>query len=756
MNDLRSLEGVGQLLSQKLNQNHKHKLKPRHRSTNSATMQSIISTPTPTSNTTPITDYFPPPIAQLLSNNIHNGYYKPLPSKPHPLVKSHSDFIRNDLLHTLSYDDIDDNEHEHEDEDEEDEITAYDGYVEADNESLDTVDSIETAAEYQLQPYNHQQQTHCVVLDLPEIAELHHTKTARRSNSELVIPPPIMVSRDSQEERERTVSPTPMAAHTHDFYESINPKLSISAPPPPPLAPLLIEKSYSTGIDAHHEGLFISLDEVDQHGPEHEQEQQRRHEQEEESMVSVTNTTWSEHMAILNYADDDEMDDDLPLFNVRGDYMEYKSAKQKSAFNNIGNGASGIVRKAFHYQSCQMVAIKQCRSKQQHELDAFIKECRLYGEFAGNENIVDILEYGRDIQDGDLMMALEYMDLGSTDKLKIDEIFSLRQRELVVGHIIFNVLKALRDLHKNLYVHNDVKPGNILCNKYGEVKLSDFGTVCKLQSNAAYLTKNNGTQKYQSPEKLTKCPKYNTKSDVWSVGVTAYELIFGGNAHQSTGNCNELSYINQFRSHKNLLVASKHKLSANCCDFINQCLTFDENQRPSVEQLLHHKWFAKEIKSTPLLQKWPWRKEVNLLTATGGRHRDDDEKLVLTSPESASCASPCSLQRRRSFFDLTQHPNYNEDLLFMISALIIHYSTQSVNLSPKHLMSDAETEPLSRRRSGHWTSGRNGDYYSDDERIANIAHCALCSKEMVVERIRVTVAYIKSRLNKAEISRIDS
>ena len=205
----------------------------------------------------------------------------------------------------------------------------------------------------------------------------------------------------------------------------------------------------------------------------------------------------------------------IDIMNLKEDFMEYQS-EQKDAFNNIGNGASGIVRKAFHFRSCKMVALKQCRSKQRHETKAFINEARIYQRFEDNENITNILGFGKDKENGNLMMAMEYMDLGSADSLNIhsDVRLTMEMKELCVGHIILNTLYALNTVHRDRFVHNDIKPANILTNKYGEVKLSDFGTIGRLKDKGNQrLTKNCGTQRYQSPEKMIKQPiSYTTKT----------------------------------------------------------------------------------------------------------------------------------------------------------------------------------------------------------------------------------------------------
>eukprot|EP01084_Bolivina_argentea_P099937 179564_1 len=144
-------------------------------------------------------------------------------------------------------------------------------------------------------------------------------------------------------------------------------------------------------------------------------------------------------------------DDCDPLMLKTDDFMEYTSSK------NIGFGASGVVKKAFHFSSCKMLAIKKARSTQPNKLLAFQKEAYLYNEFSDNPYIVDIIGFGKGHKNNELLMALEYMDLGSCKSLNIDTaIEDIAQRELVVGHIAFNVLYALQGVHDRLYVHNDV------------------------------------------------------------------------------------------------------------------------------------------------------------------------------------------------------------------------------------------------------------------------------------------------------------
>jgi len=334
------------------------------------------------------------------------------------------------------------------------------------------------------------------------------------------------------------------------------------------------------------------------------------------------------------------------------------------------------------------------------------------------------------------------MDLGSCESLNIidNEMMSMKTKELAVGHIIFNTLRALSAVHNNLFIHNDIKPANILSNKYGEIKLSDFGTVIKLKKESELIkNKNNGTQRYQSPEKMVKHPiKFNTKTDIWSVGVTAYELLFGDTYNAE----DELAFINNTPK----LTPKTHRISSACCDFINKCLIDDYKARPSADELLEHAWFSEHIIKTSLHFKWPWLIEIQC---------DEHEHDILAAFEKMESTEKNKIEKKKSkkkvaFADSVNGGNgikkrnqyYNEDLLFMISALIIYYSTQNVNLDQQH----NNPSKLHRRRSAQNLDQSVGKTYSDETRINNIAKYALCSRQMVVERIRVTVAHIKSQI----------
>merc|ERR1719464_1245322 len=152
-------------------------------------------------------------------------------------------------------------------------------------------------------------------------------------------------------------------------------------------------------------------------------------------------------MAEHEHSADDSVDVDRPFQMKRYQYV-----------GNIGIGAFGIVDKVLHLKRNRFMAIKQSRSIGEEVLRQFRNETRLLREFADCAHIIDLLDFGRNVDANQICLGLEYMDVGSLCNLAA---LSMAQLQ----YISVRVLLAL---------HNDVKPDNILVSSDGAVKLIDF------------------------------------------------------------------------------------------------------------------------------------------------------------------------------------------------------------------------------------------------------------------------------------------
>jgi len=128
-----------------------------------------------------------------------------------------------------------------------------------------------------------------------------------------------------------------------------------------------------------------------------------------------------------------------------------------------------------------------------------------------------------------MYIVLEYMDGGSlADVLIATQLTgSGAPSELVLGRIAAKTLAGLNYLHRERHqVHRDIKPGNILLNSRGEIKISDFGLSAELDSTKEMCATFIGTHAYMSPERLGGKP-YSFASDIWSLGITLIECAIG-------------------------------------------------------------------------------------------------------------------------------------------------------------------------------------------------------------------------------------
>lgn len=163
---------------------------------------------------------------------------------------------------------------------------------------------------------------------------------------------------------------------------------------------------------------------------------------------------------------------------------------------------------------------------------ALINEARLGGQLR-HRNIVEIYEFNQ--VDGNYYMAMEFVDGWTLDGV----LRRLRSRgesipPSVVVELMTHVCRGLEYAHTikdksgapmNL-VHRDLKPGNIILSRQGDVKLMDFG-IAKSDGNlykttAADVTK--GTPIYMSPEQVTGA-KLDARSDIFSLGSVLHELL---------------------------------------------------------------------------------------------------------------------------------------------------------------------------------------------------------------------------------------
>ena len=124
-----------------------------------------------------------------------------------------------------------------------------------------------------------------------------------------------------------------------------------------------------------------------------------------------------------------------------------------------------------------------------------------------------------------LYIVLEFCDNGDLHhKLIRHRHGHVYLSESYIWSLFHQLALGLKHLHENGVVHRDIKSLNIMLSKNGAVaKLADLGVSRQLCDDAEMLSTMYGTPLYLSPE-LVESQSYNTKTDIWSLGVVLYEL----------------------------------------------------------------------------------------------------------------------------------------------------------------------------------------------------------------------------------------
>jgi serine/threonine-protein kinase len=190
----------------------------------------------------------------------------------------------------------------------------------------------------------------------------------------------------------------------------------------------------------------------------------------------------------------------------------------------IGGGGMANVYLAHDMILDRDVAVKVLRldfANDEEFIRRFHREAQSATSLA-HPNIVNIYDVGE--EDSIYYIVMEYVD-GQTLKQYIQQNSPVRVE--VALDILQQLTSAIAHAHQNNIIHRDIKPQNILIDREGNVKITDFGIAMAL--SATSITRTNsvlGSVHYLSPEQA-RGGMANKKSDIYSLGIVMFELLTG-------------------------------------------------------------------------------------------------------------------------------------------------------------------------------------------------------------------------------------
>ncbi len=198
----------------------------------------------------------------------------------------------------------------------------------------------------------------------------------------------------------------------------------------------------------------------------------------------------------------------------------------------LDEGGMGTVYRARQLALDREVAVKVLHDDMAADAELvkrFYREALAAGRLS-HPNIVAVLDTGP--HENLHVIVMEYVRGRSVEQLIAEQGAVGVGRSLAIMH---GAALGLHAAHQAGIVHRDVKPGNLLLDEHGTVKLADFGIAKLVGGDFTRLTRTDmmlGTLQYASPEQFDGRP-VDARSDIYSLGITLYHMLTGARPFES-------------------------------------------------------------------------------------------------------------------------------------------------------------------------------------------------------------------------------
>lgn len=263
----------------------------------------------------------------------------------------------------------------------------------------------------------------------------------------------------------------------------------------------------------------------------------------------------------------------------------------------LGKGSFGEVLLGFYCPIKRFVAVKimNFAKMEDFRMDKYLESEIINMKNAVHPNIVQLYDV-KISHKKNIYLIQEYCNGGSLESY-LEQRGRLSEKEVL--HFIKKIITGYKHLYEKKIVHRDLKPSNILLHE-DEVKICDFG-FSKLMEKSEILHSRVGTLPYMSPQILAG-REYTAKSDIWSLGVIFYHLLFGKhpwidlkNNFVSAGNILKIIENNLLHFPKEIIVSEKSK------NLIRGMLMFEEEERDSWENMFNEIFFHESVYNEEML-----------------------------------------------------------------------------------------------------------------------------------------------------------
>ncbi len=208
----------------------------------------------------------------------------------------------------------------------------------------------------------------------------------------------------------------------------------------------------------------------------------------------------------------------------------------------LGRGGMGSVYRATHVHLKKKAALKILLEQFTQDIsikNRFVNEASLLHDLH-HKNIVQQKEFFE--ENGRLVLVMEYVDGRPLDKMIGQDVGPIPWEKALP--LFTQILDGIGYAHSKGIIHRDIKPANILISKEGTVKVTDLG-IAKIAGEQG-MTRTGaqmGTLYYESPEQIKGAKDVDHRSDIYSLGMTLYEMLAGRLPFDTKGDTSEYAIM---------------------------------------------------------------------------------------------------------------------------------------------------------------------------------------------------------------------
>jgi serine/threonine protein kinase len=247
----------------------------------------------------------------------------------------------------------------------------------------------------------------------------------------------------------------------------------------------------------------------------------------------------------------------------------------------IGKGSFSTIYKAFNTKDGRDYAIKEVIIDKK-SIKSNVKREFLVLKKLDHPNIVKLYDLIIDTNYNNVYFVFDYFKNGDLSKFLDNKPL----KEKFCKKYSKQLADGLKYLHDNNILHRDLKPQNILLTDDFNIKIADFGFARKVDKNMLLNTLC-GSPMYMAPEIINK-QDYSIKSDLWSVGIIIYQMIFGRVPFEVN---NFVQLINKINNETITFEREGIILSHDGLTLIKHLLKVNVDDRISWDNFFYHQWF---------------------------------------------------------------------------------------------------------------------------------------------------------------------